>query len=177
MSNALAKDRLRKRFARWDVDGNGLLELEDFRQEAARITAGFGASPESAGAQALHDAFEALYTHLAVQAGGSAKSGISEQGFLQATEQMLFAEGEAAFNRALAPMVKALVALSDSDGDGTLSSSEFEAWLTGIGLPRTHAAETFRKIDENGDGQLSEDELLRAVREYHYGRLDVELLG
>ncbi|WP_335939193.1 EF-hand domain-containing protein [Streptomyces sp. PTD5-9] len=177
MSNALAKDRLRKRFARWDVDGNGLLELEDFRQEAARIVSGFDAAPDSPGARALHDAFEALYTHLAEQSGGDAQAGISEQGFLQATERLLFTEGEAAFSRALAPVVKALVTLSDSDGNGTLDASEFETWLSAIGLPRTTAAEAFQKIDENGDGQLSEDELLRVVREYHYGRLDVELLG
>ncbi|MFF9073562.1 EF-hand domain-containing protein [Streptomyces sp. NPDC014735] len=177
MTNALAKDRLRKRFARWDVDGNGLLELEDFRQEAARIVSGFGATPDSPGVRALHDAFEALYTHLAEQSGSSVQEGISEQGFLQATEQLLFTEGEAAFNRALSPVVKALVTLSDSDGDGSLDATEFEAWLAGIGLPRTEAAETFGKIDANGDGKLSEDELLRVVREYHYGRLDVELLG
>jgi len=177
MSNSLAKDRLRKRFARWDVDGNGLLELEDFRQEAARIAAGFGAAPDAPGVQALHGAFEALYTHLAVQSGVGAQAGISEQGFLQATEQLLFAEGEAAFTRALAPVVKALITLADCDGNGTLDAAEFETWLTAIGLPRDTAADAFQKIDENGDGQLSEDELLRVVREYHYGRLDVELLG
>ncbi|WP_326699910.1 EF-hand domain-containing protein [Streptomyces sp. NBC_01754] len=176
MSTALANERLRKRFARWDVDGNGLLELEDFRQEAARIAQGFGKPEDAPEVQGLRDAFEALYAHLAEQSG-SAQAGITEDNFLRATEQLLFSEGEAAFNRALGPVVKSLVDLSDTNGDGVLDSNEFEAWLVAIGLPAGQAGEVLRKVDTNGDGVLSEDELLRVVREYHYGRLDIELLG
>ncbi|MEU8708128.1 EF-hand domain-containing protein [Streptomyces sp. NPDC048565] len=176
MSTALANERLRKRFARWDVDGNGLLELSDFRQEAARIAKAFGKAEDAPEVQGLRDAFEALYTHLAEQSG-SAQGGISEEGFLRATEQLLFSEGEAAFNRALGPVVKSLVQLSDSDGDGVLDGKEFSTWLVAIGLPAGQADEVLRKVDANGDGVLSEDELLRVVREYHYGRLDIELLG
>ncbi|NLU68133.1 EF-hand domain-containing protein [Streptomyces sp. HNM0574] len=175
MSNALANERLRKRFSRWDVDGNGRLELNDFKQEAARIAQGFNKAEDAPEVKPLHDAFEALYSHLAEKSG--AQAGITEEQFLQVTGELLFTEGEAAFNRALGPVVSALVGLSDADKDGVISGSEFEIWLAGVGLPRTEAAEVFRKVDQDGNGQLTEEELLTAVREYHYGRLDAELLG
>lgn len=175
MSTALANDRLRKRFARWDVDGNGRLELNDLKDEAARIAQGFGKDENDVEVRPLREAFEGLYGYIAEKSG--AQAGVTEEQFLQVTGDLLFNEGEAAFNRALGPVVSALVTLSDADRDGVLNASEFEAWLAGIGLPRTEATEIFRKVDKNGNGELSEDELLCAVREYHYGRLDVELLG
>lgn len=175
MSADLANDRLRKRFARWDVDGNGLLELRDFKDEATRIARGFGKDENTAEVLSLQEAFEGLYGYIADKSGPQA--GVTEEQFLQITGDLLFNEGEAAFNRALGPVVKALVQLSDTNHDGVLDAAEFEGWLASIGLPRGQAAEVFRKVDEDGDGRLSEHELLHVVREYHFGRLDVELLG
>lgn len=175
MSTALANDRLRKRFARWDVDGNGRLEMKDLKDEATRIAQGFGKDGNAEEVRPLQEAFEGLYGYLASKSGSQA--GVTEEQFLQVTGDLLFNEGEAAFNRALGPVVKALVGLSDTNRDGVLDASEFEAWLTGIGLPRSEAAEVFQKVDKDGNGQLTEEELLYAVREYHFGRLDVELLG
>lgn len=175
MSTALANERLRKRFARWDVDGNGRLEMKDLKHEATRIALGFGKDEDAAEVQPLHEAFEGLYGYIAEQSG--AQAGVTEEQFLQVTGELLFTEGEAAFNRALGPVIKALVGLSDANSDGVLDASEFEAWLAGVGLPRTQASEIFQKVDKDGNGHLTEEELLYAVREYHFGRLDVELLG
>ena len=103
MSTALANDRLRKRFARWDVDGNGRLELNDFKDEAARIARGFGKDENGVEVRPLREAFEALYAYIAEKSGAGA--GVTEEQFLQVTGDLLFNEGEAAFNRALGPVV------------------------------------------------------------------------
>ena len=177
MSTAVANDRLVKRFEKWDTDGNGVLEPGDFQGEAARIAQNLGRKADSAEVQELLTAFQGLYEHLAQKAGVPAGSGISQEQFLNATGDMLFKEGEASFNRALGPIVKALINLCDDNHDGEIDDREFRAWLTAVGVPDSRAGDMFGQIDENGDGRLSEEELLGALRDFHFGRLDIELLG
>jgi len=177
MSTAVANDRLVKRFDKWDTDGNGVLEAGDFQGEAARIARNLGKDTDSPEALELQTAFQGLYENLAEKAGVAAGGGISREQFLNATGDMLFKEGEASFNRALGPVVKALIRLCDDNHDGEIDSREFRAWLTAIGVPESEAGDMFAKVDANGDGRLSEDELLHVVREFHFGRLEVELLG
>ncbi|MFG2557196.1 EF-hand domain-containing protein [Streptomyces sp. NPDC048581] len=177
MTNALANDRLAKRFEKWDTDGNGVLEASDFQGEASRIVQNLGKSADAPEAQELHSAFQGLYEHLAQKVGVPAGGAISREQFLDATGEMLFKEGEASLNRALSPVVKALIRLCDDNHDGAIDAGEFQAWLTAVGVPASQAGEMFQKVDSNGDGRLSEDELLQVVRDFHFGRLEVELLG
>ncbi|CAK7283750.1 MULTISPECIES: EF-hand domain-containing protein [Streptomyces] len=177
MSTSVANERLAKRFDKWDTDGNGVLDAGDFLSEAERIAQNLGKNADSPEVQELHQAFKGLYEYLAQKAGVEAGGAISRQQFLDATGDMLFKEGEASFNRALSPIVKALIRLCDEDHDGQINAREFQAWLSAVGVPVSQAGESFQKVDKNDDGQLSEDELLQVVREFHFGRLEVELLG
>ncbi|MFF7733747.1 MULTISPECIES: EF-hand domain-containing protein [unclassified Streptomyces] len=177
MSTAVANDRLVKRFEKWDTDGNGVLEASDFQGEAARIAQNLGKSADSPEVEKLHSAFQGLYEHLAQKAGVPAGGAISREQFLDATGELLFKEGEASFNRALSPVVKALVLLCDDNHDGEIDAREFQAWLSAVGVPAAQAEEMFQMVDTNGDGRLSEDELLQVVRDFHFGRLEVDLLG
>ncbi|MER5492656.1 EF-hand domain-containing protein [Streptomyces sp. LE64] len=176
MSTAIANARLEKRFQRWDTDGNGLLEAGDFQAEASRIAENIGRS-DSPQAEALTAAFVGLYEHLAGLAGVPAGQGLTREQFLEVTGALLFSEGEASFNRALSPLVKAIIGICDDDHNGQIDASEFRSWLVGIGLPAGESEGLFDKVDTDGNGLLSEDELLRVLREFHFGRLDVELLG
>jgi hypothetical protein len=46
-----------------------------------------------------------------------------------------------------------------------------------VGLGDADSAATFDRMDLDGDGSLTVDELVVAVREFHCGRLAVPLLG
>ncbi|MEU8541397.1 EF-hand domain-containing protein [Streptomyces sp. NPDC048717] len=176
MSTAVANDRLVKRFEKWDTDGNGVLEAGDFQAEAARIAKNLGKAGSPEGEQ-LVNAFQALFEGLAERVGVSADGSISQDQFLATTKEMLFEEGEASFNRALGPVVNALVNVCDEDKDGHINPVEFSSWLTAVGVSDENIGQKFAEVDADGDGRLSEDELLRVMREFHFGTLDVELLG
>jgi Ca2+-binding EF-hand superfamily protein len=177
MTTAIASDRLRKRFAKWDVDGSGSLERADFEREADRVAGAFGAEPRSREAKTLKDAFRNLFDYHAKEAGVSGNGSVSEEQFLRINEKLMFSEGEASFNRVLRPVMEALVGLCDSDHDGMINEKEFTQWLKGVGVGASTARDAFRQIDTDKSGELTVDELLAAVRNFHYGKLDVPLLG
>ena len=59
-----------------------------------------------------------------------------------------------------------------------MSKLELRRWLgPAVGLSNADSDATFDRIDLDGDGRLTVDELVIAVREFHYGRSDIRLLG
>jgi Ca2+-binding EF-hand superfamily protein len=176
MTTALANDRLKQRFEKWDSDGNGVLERSDFEQEAKAVAQNFGTDINSPKGQNLHKAYSGLFDHQARQAGVPANGQISLSQFVRANEQLM-QQGEADFNRMMRPLVRALIDLCDDNHDGSINQTEYAKWLKAIGVDASTARSTFAQIDTNGDNELSEDELLAAVRKFHFGELDVPLLG
>lgn len=175
MTTTIAAERLQKRFAKWDHDGNGRLERADFEQEAAQIAQAFGKSVDSADVQPIKNALIGLFEYVDQEAGSNGL--VTEAQFMDVTEKLIFEKGEAEFNRALTPLVEGIIALCDENGDGKISDAEFATWLNALGMDRSQAESAFQRVDKNGNGELSTDELLAAVRDYHFGRSDVELLG
>jgi Ca2+-binding EF-hand superfamily protein len=176
MTTALANDRLRQRFEKWDTDRNGVLERSDFEQEATRIARNFGTDINSPQGQQLHKAFTDLFDFQASQAGVPPNGGITLSQFVAVNEKIM-QQGESSFDRVLRPTVKALIDLCDDDHNGKINQNEYAKWLKAVGVDSSTARSTFSQIDTDGDGELSMNELLAAVRQFHFGKLEVPLLG
>ncbi|MEV4431245.1 EF-hand domain-containing protein [Streptomyces sp. R-07] len=174
--SGVAQERLSKRFDKWDVDKNGVLEPADFAAEAAKIARAFGETPESAKGAQLHKGFLAMFETLAKRAGVAPQGPIDRTQFLEAAGEVIKG-GAATFNPVLGPVTKGIVALADKNGDGVIDEAEFATWLQALGLSKSEARAAFKQIDTDNSGTLSEDELLDAVRLFHLGESDVELLG
>jgi Ca2+-binding EF-hand superfamily protein len=177
MTTAIANDRLRRRFEKWDVDGDGVLDRSDFEEEAGRVAQAFGKGVNSPEGRALRNAFLDLFDYHATEAGIGPHGQLSEEQFVDINERLMFERGESRFDRVLRPVLEALVGLCDDNGDGQINQWEFTNWLKGVGVGPAEARTAFQRIDANGDGELSVEELLAAVRNFHYGTLDVPLLG
>lgn len=177
MDSSIAHERLRKRFAKWDVDGSGSLEKADLQKEATQIGQAFGQDGDSPQVRQLADAFTAMFDHLAGQAGVGGDGSLTEEQFVSATGSMIAEGAEDTFNNVLGPVMRGIVGLCDKNDDGQINRDEWKAWMQGVGVDESQAQNAFDQVDTNGNGELSVDELLGAVRDYHYGRLEVELLG
>jgi Ca2+-binding EF-hand superfamily protein len=177
MTTAIAADRLRQRFSKWDVDQSGSLERSDFEREADRVSGAFGAKPQSREAKTLKEAMRNLFDYHVKEAGVPANGTVSEEQFIRINEKLMFSDGEASFNRVLRPVMEALVGLCDSDHNGMINQDEFTQWLKGVGVSESDARDAFHQIDTDSSGELTVEELLAAVRNFHYGKLDVPLLG
>lgn len=175
MTTTVANDRLKQRFAKWDVDGSGELTRADFELEARQIAEAFGTTTASDKGKALESALVGMFERLESEAGVSGS--ITEAEFVGTCENLMFEQGEASFNRVLEPMVKAIVGLCDKNADGKINRAEFATWLKGVGVESADAATAFDEIDTDADGELSLDELLTSVRNFHIGKLGASLLG
>lgn len=170
------QQRLEERFKMWDNDGDGRVEREDFEAEARGILTNFGEPESSPKGRAVMDAYLQFWDSLA-KAGGGGAGGFTFEKFSEVVNQQVLSQGDKGYDQSARPMIKAIADLCDQDGDGEVNPEEWKKWMAAVGVDQTRAAETFRQLDTSGNGALSTDELVNAVRDFHLGKLDVELLG
>jgi Ca2+-binding EF-hand superfamily protein len=172
-----ATERIKQRFKLYDVDHNGKIERSDLEAEAKRIIKAFGENENSDKGRATREAYMGLWEYMADKTGVGSRGSVTLEQFTDFTQKHVIAQGAAGYARVLRPAITAMLQLADTDDDGKLNPSEFTKCLDAIGVDRTSADESFRKMDANRDGYVDTDELVNAMREYHEGRLDVPLLG
>ncbi|MFB7037511.1 MULTISPECIES: EF-hand domain-containing protein [unclassified Streptomyces] len=178
MTSSVQLDRTQKRFDLWDTNGDGQIDRADWDAEAQRILRAFGEAPGTPAARALTDAYLGMWGFFADRAGIDEQNGaLTPEQFNRIAEEHVLENGGPGFDRVVQPTIQAIVELVDVDGDGQVNPAEFKSWLDAIGVEGIDSAEVFAQIDANGDGQLSVEELVQAVRAYHLGDLDVPLLG
>jgi hypothetical protein len=103
---------------------------------------------------------------------------MNQEQYLAANRELMYDRGDSGFADLLRPTIAAIADLCDTDRDGYVSKAELRRWLgPAVGLGDADSDATFDRIDLDGDGRLTVDELVDAVREFHYGRLDIPLLG
>lgn len=171
------EERLELRFKLWDNDGDGDVDRSDWDAEAKQILANLGESEASPKGKAVLDAYIGMWEYLAEKSGVGADGALSLDEFKAVIEGEVLSNGNAGFANVVRPTIQAIVSLLDTSGDGQISPAEFGHWLAAIGVDASEAEDAFNAIDANGNGFLSVDELVNAVRDYHAGTSDVALLG
>lgn len=176
MAATVSENRLEQRFRLWDVDQDGRVERTDFQAEAERIIQAFGETTDSPRGRAVLDTYLNMYDFLASKAGVG-KEGLSLKQFSDVVNREMIGKGSSGFAQVLRPTIRAIVDLCDVTGDGAINPREFRRWIEAIGGSGGDPDESFRRIDVNGNGTLSVDEIVEAVKQYHYGQSDTALLG
>jgi Ca2+-binding EF-hand superfamily protein len=177
VSSSAVLERLGQRFAKWDVNGDGVIDRPDFEAEARRILRAFNEKENTPKGLQVIAGFTGMFEYLAEKAGQGSHGRLTPEQFATVAVQEVIDRGDAGFATVVRPAIQAVLSLADTDGDGQISPSEFRTWMKAIGVSESDAAESFKTIDVNGDGHLSIDELIIAVKQYHNGELDVPLLG
>lgn len=153
-------------FTHGDMNGNGVLESADALALAARIVTYLGEPMGSSKTQKLFQAFEQFWNYV------QAKMDVNNDGKVTPEEwrkglRKAFAEDPQAYNAGFRPLAEATFTICDRDGDGFLEQGEFAKFHQAFGCKAANSQLAFQKLDKDGNGQLTVDELLIAWQEYY----------
>ena len=177
----LQKDKLIHMFELLDVDGNGLLEYDDFRMVVDTMAEERGLDKSSRRYLGLVTSNKRLWKmfsrHLDVDHDGSItlaewlafhiKAFITDP-----LEQGLSPE----FSSALNSTAKFFLDLLDSDGDGNVTVEDYVLFCGAYNVGENEARIGFKMFDRDGNGQLSKEEVVEMVQEFYLSD-DPQALG
>ncbi|MEV6238312.1 EF-hand domain-containing protein [Lentzea sp. NPDC051838] len=160
--------RLTRRFETYDSDQDGYIQRSDFEQAGSRTIAAFGLREEDLRAKRLHEHLLGVWDHLSAVTDTNDDGRISLAEYKQAFALRLIGRPES-FDDSYLPFLDSLMAVADSDGDGHLGVDEYVRWSGAlVNLPASHARTAHARIDRDGDGLVSHDELLAAIRGFYF---------
>jgi predicted acylesterase/phospholipase RssA len=154
--------KLRAHFDVYETEAGSGVGAEDFRRTARRIADAFGLRDGSAPARGLDESFRTYWLSLAGQ--GAETATLDRDAFGRALAGLTTTP--AAYTRYLLPVVTAILNAADHDNDGFLNPAETRRLLHALGVPETESALVAGRLDTNGDGVTSLDELCEAFHDY-----------
>ena len=155
------------RFNLLDADKNGYIEKADYDLMIARFAKSFNSLPSSESYQRLVKLYDLNWKALASKADANKDGRVSRDEYLASVEADFMRGG--AFERLSVPMGEEFFKMMDVNGDGVVSSDECVRFFVSMGLKESDAKETFRRLDRNGNGELTKAEVFQAAKEFYTG--------
>lgn len=166
--NDFLERKLARRFQAHDHDGNGFLQRQDFERSAVRMAEEFGHGPDSPARQRLVEISLGLWDHLKKVADFDADDRISLTEYKAAFAAGMLETPET-FHQSYVPYINAVADIADQDRDGKLTASEEVRWMGSLmNVPEQVVRDAFHRIDKDGDGLISIDELVETIRGYYF---------
>ena len=165
MDSAEYERKIAARFATFDQDGNGYISREDFSTAAAALLTEFGVTARSEKGQALYIGAEAFWQGMAGIADRDGDQRITRDEFVGGAVKRL-RDNPARFAEIARPFLDAMIAVADSDGDGAVSPQEAARALKALGVQADIAEAAGTSLDADGDGKVTEAEIVAAFAVY-----------
>ena len=159
------QDRIDTTFAHYDVNRNGLIELADFYALAERLLQAFGEPASSERGRELVEAYDGFWDVLVEHCDADRDGRISPEEYQRAMTAA-FVDG-GAFDLVFPEIAKSLLDIADTNGDGRVDASEFAVLLKARGLTEAECGLAFTHLDTDGDGAISVQEYVAAVKDYY----------
>ncbi len=151
-----------------DLNSSGELGAEDIEALAEQLAGHLGFAAGSPQHAAVKEATGALWQDLLQDLGLSGGDRISRKQYVD-----FYANATpGALRQSVTPFTDLLFDLFDTDGDGRVSRSEFEAYHRSWGIPADRIQETFQQLDSAGAGFLSKEQLHQYLSGFILGSAD-----
>ena len=161
----LQSDKIDIRFRRFDTDDDGVLTEDDYIGLGQRLLDAYGASADEPKGKAVVDGYRGLWAAHARDMDTDNDGQITRSEFQTAIASNIV--GGNGVEETVVPLMQAVLDLCDENGTATLDSTEFARLMGVFGVPDADSAETFAKIDSDGDGGISFEEFIQAGKEFY----------
>jgi Ca2+-binding EF-hand superfamily protein len=157
--------RIAARFATLDQDGNGYIDREDFSAAAKALLAEFAVPARSAKGQALYAGAEAFWQGMAGIADRDGDQRITREEFVTGAVKRL-RDNPDRFAEIARPFLHAALAVADEDADGRVTIEDTARVLRVLHVPQDIARTAAEALDGDGDGTVTEADLIPAIAGY-----------
>ncbi|MDX8141249.1 EF-hand domain-containing protein [Lentzea sp. BCCO 10_0061] len=157
--------RIDSTFAHYDVNGNGVIELADIYALANRLLQAFGEPASSERGRDLIEAYDRFWEMLADHCDADRDGRVGPAEYREAMIEAFVEGGPIAMD--FLEVVQSLLVIMDTNGDGRVDADEFGVLLKARGLAEAECRTAFGHLDTDGDGAISVQEYVTAVRDYY----------
>ena len=161
MLTPLQQRKLRYLFSLDDADQDGAVERTDYERIADRLATSVGRAPGTPGYAQVHEGYLGVWATLDRLADTNRDGKVALDEYLAAYADILAELGASARS-----MGQVLFELADADGDGRIAEREHLALLGAYGVADAAARESFRRLDQDGDGFICKDEYMQAAEDF-----------
>ena len=161
-------DVLLRRFAVFDIDGNGVWQRADYEQLTRRLCDAFGQAADSAACRAVATGQRALFDALLAHMDADGDQQITPGEFTGSFGHAI--ADRPGFDSAVATAATTLLHLADQDGNGVLDVAEYARLAGAYGASAAEAAGAFARLDLDGNGVLDAAELTAAIGQFFASR-------
>ncbi|MFE6160151.1 EF-hand domain-containing protein [Streptomyces sp. NPDC056486] len=148
-----------------DTDGDGVLTEADHVLMGRRAAKELNHAPQSPQEEALVDAYRRAWQQ-AHQQNADSEGKLTRSVYVGSVRDLF---GDAALTDQVCDRIlDSVMDVADVDGKGEITPDAYRAFVLGQSpsLARDDVAESFKRIDRNGNGVISKSELKQAVVEY-----------
>ncbi|MFK8909223.1 patatin-like phospholipase family protein [Streptomyces sp. YS-3] len=160
----LVTEKHRRQFHLFDTDTDGVVTASDFTAAAKRMATRLGHERDSPQALALRDAFATYWRSLTGEAGVLSSQSLTREPFTTALTELAFTP--ATYDTCILPLVTAILMAADHDQDGLLGRAETRLLVRALGADEAEADHIAHRLDTDGDGVTSLDELSESLHDY-----------
>jgi len=159
--------KLERLFAVMDIDSDGVLtdaDAETFVESLATLRE---LDRSSSKFETFRDGFLVYWNDFVRQADLDGDRKVTPEEWLVYHDEML--EDETRFQATTIVSASMMFMVMDANQDGRISLEEYGQWMRAWGMgDESVNAEIFAKLDRNGDGHLSNQEVVEMTTEFYY---------
>jgi len=164
MANALQTRNFGALFKMMDANRDGVIDWNDYELMLDRFSTLFSLPPSSEGYLALKQLMESDFQALLTNADKNLDGTVDPKEFLDYHDKMVATEE--GYRIAVQSFADLIIGFGDADQDGFLSKDDYAIMLRALNVDNASAGQAFAKLDANGDGKISAQELTTAIGQY-----------